>query len=104
MLNSNLFPLLGLLRGIEWTPPTGGKESRYTQYCYDLTLITEPKSSHIQTISTLFDLMVSSLFPGNLVFFNRWHLKSSSPQMPGQDMEIISTIFLSEAITTDPGK
>jgi hypothetical protein len=31
-------------------------------YCYDLTLITEPKSPPIQSISILFDLKVSCRF------------------------------------------
>jgi hypothetical protein len=42
--------------------------------------------------------------PGNLAFFNHRHLKSSSPQLPLEDMQIISAISVSLAISEGTGK
>jgi hypothetical protein len=48
--------------------------------------------------------MAPAFRTGNFAFFNRWHPKSPSPQMSGQDMEIIFAIIAAPAITVDSGK
>jgi hypothetical protein len=45
-----------------------------------------------------------SFTPGVLASSFRRHLKSSSPQMPGQDMEIISAVFAGSVIREGFGK
>jgi hypothetical protein len=72
--------------------------------CYDPTLITESKSFHIQTISTLFNLMAPCHFRRILAFPYHPYLKSSSPQMPAQDMEIKSAFFAGSLIREGFGK
>jgi len=72
--------------------------------CYDLKLITGPKIFHTQSISALFFLMVSALSPRILASFYHGHLKSFSPQMPTEDMEIISAVFVGSVISEGFGK
>jgi len=74
------------------------------QECYDPTLITEPKTFHIQRISSLLGLKASCHSRGNLAFLYHRHLKSSSPQMPAQDKEIISKFFANQMIIEGSGK
>jgi len=48
--------------------------------------------------------MAPALDAGNLASFNLWHPKSSSPQMPWEDMQIISAIFARSVISEGFGK
>jgi hypothetical protein len=73
-------------------------------YCYDPTLITEPKSSHIQNIPMFLGLKTPAFPADNLAFSYRRYLKSPSPQKPAQDMEIKAGIFPGEAIIVEDGK
>jgi hypothetical protein len=73
-------------------------------YCYDPTIITKPKTSYIQTISTLFNPMTPANPAVNLAFPYHRHLKSSSPRLPAQDNEIIATTFGNYCEIHDHGK
>jgi hypothetical protein len=73
-------------------------------HCPDQKLITSPKTFYIQKISSLLGLKATSIPAGNLAFPYHRHLKSSSPQMPVQDYNIIPAVFAGSVISAGFGK
>jgi hypothetical protein len=72
--------------------------------CYDEKLINLLKILTIQTISIHFHLRDSTICAGNLAFPYPGHLKSSSPQRPMPDKEMIAGIFSGKVIIVEAGK
>ena len=70
-------------------------------YCYDPTLITEPKTFHIQSISILLGMKAPAIRAGSQAFPYHCHLKSAPPQMPVPDMDIKGGIFSGKVIIVD---
>lgn len=73
-------------------------------FCYDPGLITAPKTFHIKSISTIFDLMAPFYSASNLISFEPGHSKSFPPQTPGTDMRIICAFFADSVIRVGIGK